>query len=71
MTNMYCQPRCGTTHNPLRLAATRPMGNTSSYKRTKRPRPFAFASSLMNTAATGTSPPRPTPWMVRNTKSEP
>src|SRR5262245_62546135 len=61
MTNMYCQPRCGTTHNPLRLAATRPTGNTSSYKSTKRPRRCAFASSLMNTAATGTSPPSPIP----------
>ena len=70
MTNMYCQPRCGTTHNPARLAATRPIGNTSSYNSTKRPRPCAFASSLMKTAATGTSPPSPMPWMVRSTSSE-
>ena len=70
ITNIHCQPKCGTTHSPTRLALTRPIGKTSSYNSTKRPRPLALASSLMNTAATGTSPPSPMPWMVRNTSSE-
>ncbi len=68
MTNIARQPKLGTTQTASRVAAASPAGKIISYSRTKRPRLSERAISLMYVAATGTTPPMPSPWT--NRKSE-